>query len=83
MAEIDKVVEKAARSLGYDKLKAMQMSVISHFISGNDVFVSLPTGFGKSLCYGILSLVFDELHGTVSESMTVVISPLMAIMRIS
>ena len=39
----------------------MKMEAIRAFVSGNYVFVSLPTGYGKSLCYVLLPLVFDAL----------------------
>ncbi len=48
------------------------------------MFVSLPTGFGKSLCYGLLPLVFDlKRFGDVSiqRSIVIVVSPLIALMR--
>ena len=43
-------IVKAATSLGYSKLKLEQEQVIASFVSGNDVFEALPTGYGKSLC---------------------------------
>ena len=38
-----------------------QNKAISEFVKGRDVFISLPTGEGKSLCYASLSVVFDNL----------------------
>ena len=37
--------------LGFACIKSHQLEVIMAFISGNDVFAVLPTGYGKSLCY--------------------------------
>ena len=45
------------------RLKDKQLEAILSFMSGNDVFVSLPTGYGKSLIYGILPLAFDVFRG--------------------
>jgi len=45
------------------QLKEKQVEVISKFCAGNDVFVSLPTGFGKSITFAILPLVFDRIRG--------------------
>ena len=56
-------IRKVAVSLGYSKLKPEQEKAILSFVFGNDVFVSLPTGYGKSLCFGLLSCVFDALKG--------------------
>ena len=41
----------------------------------------LPTGYGKSLCFVCLPLVFDELEGEDSTSVVVVTTPLTAIMK--
>ena len=86
MATAESVVEAAidggALSLGYEKLKEDQHRVIKPFIQGNDVFASLPTGYGKSLCYFCLPAIFDRLnHHTSPWSVVIVISPLQALMK--
>jgi len=68
------------------KLKREQVASIRHVYDhdGKDVFVWLPTGFGKSICFECLPFVFDFKHNrTVSSSvrMTVlVVSPLVSLM---
>ncbi len=57
------IIRKTAHSLGYSNLKKEQEEAIQGFISGSDVFVSLPTGYGKSLCFALLPIVFDLLRG--------------------
>ena len=46
---------------------------------GKDVFLWLPTGFGKSLCYEVLPFVFDDKLGK-RDSMVIVVSPLISLM---
>jgi len=58
---------------GFDKFKGNQEDVIKNVLSGNDTFVLMPTGGGKSLCYQLPSLILD---GTA-----IVISPLIALMK--
>lgn len=74
-------IEKAVKYLGYTKVKELQWTVIAEVVSGRDVFVVLPTGFGKSLCYGCLPLVFDEIINPPQPSIVCVISPLTAIIE--
>lgn len=73
-------ISKAAASLGYT-LKPEQRRSVEKFVSGQDVFVSLPTGFGKSLCYAILPRVFDFVKEVHNKSIVLVVSPLIALMK--
>ena len=53
------------------------------FVMGKGVFVrTLPTGFGQSLCYALIPLVFDVLQGGESNrrSIVIVVSPLTSLM---
>ena len=67
------VFECSTRSYGYFPLKKEQREVVDIF-KGKYVFVCLPTGFGKSVCYGILPKAFDLINGTTSRSIVVVVS---------
>ena len=80
-AELPMVVLTAAKSLGYSTLKPEQHEAVVKFASGRDVFVSLPTGHGKSLCYILLPPVFDSLRGVEAKSVVLVVSPLVGLMR--
>ena len=74
------IADKAAAQLGYDTVKPEQREVVNAFVRGNDVFVSLPTGNGKSLCYAMLPLVFDLVHSwPPSTSILICVSPLVAL----
>jgi len=59
---IEKAVEQAATELGF-AFKPKQIEAVACFCGGNDVFVLLPTGYGKSIIFGILPRVFDLLRG--------------------
>ena len=61
-------MHEAAATLGFMLKKEVTQ--------GHDVFVALPTGFGKSLCYCCLPYVFDKLQGFTNGSIAVVVSPL-------
>ena len=83
-AAMESCYREAAKSLGYPSLKNEQERVLSKFIEGNDVFVSLPTGYGKSLCYAALPRAFDlKRFGSMEpkRSIVLVVSPLLALMK--
>ena len=54
-----------------------QREAVEAFMSGRDVFISLPTGYGKSFCYGCLPIVLRDK----TSSIVVVVTPLVAIMK--
>ena len=72
----------ASRTMGYEGMKSEQLRIVESFVTGHDVFGVLPTGYGKSLCYACLPLVFDCLLQKPScFSIVLVVSPLVALMK--
>ena len=53
----------AMEKAGISTLKDKQRECILKFIEGHDVFASLPTGYGKSLIYGLLPDIFNFIRG--------------------
>lgn len=58
---------------GYDEFRPLQAEVIAAVLAGKDALAIMPTGSGKSLCYQLPALIFPGL--------TVVVSPLIALME--
>ena len=56
-------ITEAMNAIGLTELKEKQKEAVMTFIQGHDTFVALPTGYGKSIIYAILPLVFDKLKG--------------------
>ena len=78
---VKSVISRCIQKLGYTQLKPEQLKVILEFLNGRDVFAVLPTGYGKTLCFACLPLVFEELAGKTTPFIILVITPLNAIMK--
>ncbi|WP_439129425.1 RecQ family ATP-dependent DNA helicase [Polaribacter sp.] len=58
---------------GFNKFKGLQEQVVKSIVTGNNTFVIMPTGGGKSLCY--------QLPALMQEGTAIVVSPLIALMK--
>ncbi|CAG5074267.1 ATP-dependent DNA helicase RecQ [Dyadobacter sp. CECT 9623] len=70
---LDTLKEKLKEIFGYSQFRGDQEVIIQNILLGKNTFVIMPTGAGKSLCY--------QLPALVSDGLTIVISPLIALMK--
>lgn len=69
----NELLNQLQASFGFDKFKDQQEEIIQTLLSGDDTFVIMPTGGGKSLCY--------QLPAIILEGVAIIVSPLIALMK--
>ncbi|MFM8431365.1 MAG: DNA helicase RecQ [Bacteroidota bacterium] len=73
LVEEKSLTSQLQKYFGFDKFKGDQEAIIENLLAGNDTFVIMPTGGGKSMCYQLPSLIM--------EGTAIVVSPLIALMK--
>ena len=73
MWSIAKAMKDALEATGYSELREYQRKTIEAYMSGRDVFVSAPTGGGKSLTFELAPYTFDRLFGEDCNAIVLVI----------
>jgi ATP-dependent DNA helicase RecQ len=73
MADLATAQQALRTTFGFEAFRPGQAEILSAILDGRDVLAVMPTGSGKSLCY--------QLPALIREGLTVVVSPLIALMR--
>lgn len=73
VSELTELNQALRKYFGYDQFRGDQEAIISNILAGNNTFVIMPTGGGKSMCY--------QLPALLSEGTAIIVSPLIALMK--
>ena len=78
---MDDLILETVKKLGFATVRPYQKEVIARILDKQDCLLVAKTGSGKSLVYEALPFAFDKLNGEPSKKTVIVISPLVALMR--
>ena len=73
VSELTELNQALRKYFGYDHFRGDQEAIINNILEGNNTFVIMPTGGGKSMCY--------QLPALLSEGTAIIVSPLIALMK--
>ena len=73
MIHVDDIRAKLKEVFGFDQFRGNQERIIMNILAGENTFVIMPTGAGKSMCY--------QMPAIMQEGTAIVISPLIALMK--
>lgn len=76
----DDILSVLKKKFGYDALRGIQGKAVRHLVSGDDIIVTAPTGFGKSLIFQLSALVKHEAPAS-RGSVAIIVCPLVSLLH--
>lgn len=82
LSSFDEGIKMVCYFFGVSKLMKEQLHALRSFLSGRDLYFSAPTGFGKSLIFQSLPVLYDTIQGNlIGTSFVLVLSPLVSLIE--